>query len=124
VAAAAPAGQTGAAVCPAPEPLRSGWSSLEGGAIGPPPPQSADRLKLHHILGLRALCPRHNLEFDFLTLLQGAKALARDVTVVDEDIGAIVPGNKAVALGIAEPSDRAFYPPGTSTSKDSGPGSA
>jgi hypothetical protein len=81
-------------------------------------------LKLHHILGLKALCPFHNLEFDFLTLFQGVKAFARDVTVVDEDIGPVGLGNKSIAFGIAEPFDRAFYPHGTSPSQKSCPASA
>jgi hypothetical protein len=81
-------------------------------------------LKLHHILGLRALCPFDNLEFDFLTLFQGAKAFARDGTVVDEDIRPVGLGNKSIAFGIAEPFDRAFYPHGTLPSQKSCPASA
>jgi hypothetical protein len=82
------------------------------------------RLKLDHILGLRALGPFHNLEFDFLTLFEGAKAFARDVTVVDEDVRPVGLGNKSIAFGIAEPFDRAFYPHGTSPSPKSCPASA
>jgi hypothetical protein len=58
-----------------------------------------------------------NLEFDFLTFLQGAKALTCDVAVMDEDVGLFVPGNKAITFGIAEPLDPAGYPHETSSSK-------
>ena len=56
--------------------------------------------------------------------LQGAKALARDVTVVNEARGPIVLGPKSLAQGIAAPGGHASYPHGTSISKDSGSGSA
>ena len=49
-------------------------------------------LKLHHILGLETRGPCPHLEFDFLALLQGAKALARDFTGVDEAIYPLVLG--------------------------------
>jgi hypothetical protein len=68
---------------------------------------------------LRALFPFHNFEFDFLTLLQGAKAFARNVAVVDKDIRPIFLGNKAISLGIAEPFDLASYSHGTVTSNKS-----
>jgi hypothetical protein len=56
--------------------------------------------------------------------LQGAKALARDVTGVNEARGSIVLGPKSVAQGIAAPGGHAFHPHGTSISEDSGSGSA
>jgi hypothetical protein len=67
---------------------------------------------------LGALIPFHNFEFDFLTLFQGAKTLARYVAVMDKDIGPIFLGNKAVPLGIAEPFDLASYSHETVTSNE------
>jgi len=68
------------------------------------------QLRVYHILGLGTLGPCRHLEFDLLALVQDAKALARDFTVVNKDLGPPVPGNKTVALGFAEPSTLASYP--------------
>jgi hypothetical protein len=77
-----------------------------------------EALKLHHILGLGTFVPFHNIEFDFLTFLQAAKSLARNVAVMDKDISPIFLGNKSVSLGTAEPFDLASYSHETVTSKN------
>jgi len=112
--AAAPAAETVQAF-PRPGTERPGGP---GAGLGVNPAAGSAMLNLHHILGLRTLFPFHNLEFDFLALLQGAKAFALDVTVVDEDIGPVGAGNKTIAFGIAEPFDLASYPHGTLTSNN------
>jgi hypothetical protein len=77
---AAPAFKAGRLACGS-----NGWRGFSG-LLKTLEAGRAMLLKLYHILGLRALFPFHNFEFDFLTLLQGAKAFAGNVAVVDEDI--------------------------------------
>jgi hypothetical protein len=62
-------------------------------------------LKLHHILSLRSLFSFHYFKFHFLSFFQGAKPLSRDVAVMYEDIGTILPGDEPIPLGITEPLD-------------------
>jgi hypothetical protein len=64
-----------------------------------------DCLDLYHTLGLGAFFSLNHFEFHFLPFFQALEAFTLDVAVVHEDIGAIVLGNKSVALGITEPFD-------------------
>src|SRR5208283_4077322 len=56
-----------------------------------------------HVAGLFALAARRDVELDLLALLEGAKARALDVRVVDEDVVAVGAGQEAVPLfGVEE----------------------
>jgi hypothetical protein len=70
-----------------------------------------------HIRGLRALLPLHNLELDYIALLQTLVAFRSDGAIVDENVGAVFAANEAITFGIIEPFHRSLHtfhePPGT-----------
>jgi hypothetical protein len=66
-------------------------------------------LKLYHVLGLRPLGTLGYIKFHRLFFRQGVKALALDGAVMHEDIGAVIPGDEAKALGIIKPFYRTSF---------------
>jgi hypothetical protein len=58
---------------------------------------------------LGAFAAFDDLEFHLLAFLQGPKALAFNVAVMYEDIGALFLGDEPIAFRIVEPLDLAFY---------------
>jgi hypothetical protein len=52
----------------------------------------------------------YDFEFDFLAFLQGTKPFGLDIAVMDEDVRAVLLGDKPVPLGIAKPFDLASNP--------------
>jgi hypothetical protein len=72
-------------------------------SAGVPADVSPSNLELYDVLGLGAFGALDHLEFHFLVFAQGAKALAHDGAVMYEDIGAVVPGDEAITLGIVKP---------------------
>jgi hypothetical protein len=67
------------------------------------------RLKFHYVLGLIALGTFDYLELHFLVFAQRVEAFALDGAVMYEDIGAVVPGDKAKSLGIIKPFYRTSF---------------
>ena len=64
---------------------------------------SSSSLELYDVLGLGAFGALDHFEFHFLVFAQRAEALAHDGAVMHEDIGAVVPGDEAITLGIVKP---------------------
>jgi len=64
-----------------------------------------DRIRLErlYVLCLPALRSFYDVELDGLTLLQAAEALALDRREMNKYIFAILPADKAVALGVVKP---------------------
>lgn len=60
-----------------------------------------------YIRGLGTFRPLDNLELDWISFLQGAVAISKYGRVVNEDVGAIIASDEAVAFRVVEP----FYSP-------------
>src|SRR5215469_17123865 len=65
-------------------------------------------LQAHDLIGLGPLCALNDVEFDLIAFLEALVAFALYGTVMNKDIGAIVPTEEAVSLCIVEPFDGAF----------------
>jgi len=60
-------------------------------------------LEFHHVLGLGAFGALNHLKLHFLIFGQGAEAFSLNGAVMYKDIRTVIPGNKAISLGIVEP---------------------
>jgi hypothetical protein len=65
---------------------------------------------LHHndLIGLRALRALHDVEFNLVAFTKGLVAILENGTVVNEEIGPILPTDETIPLCIVEPLDDAF----------------
>jgi hypothetical protein len=61
-----------------------------------------------NVCGLRSFLTLCDLELYLIAFLQALVAFRSDRTVVNKDIGAIVPSDKAIAFGVVKPLNRTF----------------
>jgi hypothetical protein len=66
-------------------------------------------LELDDVLSLQAFLTLDYLKLHFLVFRQGFETLSHNGSVMYEDIGAIFPGDKAIALGVIEPLNLACF---------------
>jgi len=66
-------------------------------------------LELDDVLSLQAFLTLDYLKLNFLVFRQGFEAFSDDGRMMHEDIGAVFPGDKAIALGVIKPLNLACF---------------
>jgi hypothetical protein len=90
--------------------LKGGRDALATSGITPELQKSLglDLRCFANVCGLRTFLTLSNFELHLIALLKTFVAFRGNRTVVDKDIGAIVPSDEAVALSIVKPFHRTF----------------
>jgi hypothetical protein len=84
--------------------------STEGGRAPPCSQGQPGYLQWGDVSGLQTFRALFDIEFDSLTLVERAKALTYDASMVDKHVPLVaIAGDESIALGVAEPLDSSLF---------------